>query len=174
MMSIHNNCLHNEIGFMVFIATFNNISVISFFIMRSWTSKVVNPRVLARAKITSPGMTIWYSPHTKAITISLFCSNPWKGLFNTVSGVRRRVIKSARTGVFGFSLQGIGIPKFWKVWYMHSRNIYLRLLLISFNHVNNVMGVYTQSSYFKKFYLSGIIKLVYNCIQRELNISVNM
>ena len=173
-MSIHNNCLHNEIGLMVFIATFNNISVISFFIIRSWTSKVVNPRVLARAKITSLGMTIWYSPHTKAITISLFCSNPWKGLFNTVSGVGRRVIKSARTGVFGFSLQGIGIPKFWKVWYMHSRNIYLRLLLISFNHVNNVMGVYTQSSYFKKFYLSGIIKLVYNCIQRELNISVNM
>jgi hypothetical protein len=33
--------------------------------------------------------------------------------------------------------------------------------------------VYTQSSQ-KQFSLSGIIKLVYDCIQWELNVSVNM
>jgi hypothetical protein len=32
------------------------------------------------------------------------------------------------------------------------------------------MDAYTQSSHFKQFSLSGIIKLVYNCIQRELNV----
>ena len=50
--------------------------------------------------------------------------------------------------------------------------IYLKLLLPSFNHVNNVMDVYTQA---KQLYLSlsGIIKLVYNCrIQWKLNVGV--
>jgi hypothetical protein len=34
----------------------------------------------------------------------------------------------------------------WKVWYRDSRKIYLKLLLTSFNHVINVMDVYTQSN----------------------------
>ena len=58
------------------------------------------------------------------------------------------------------------------IYYIDSRNIYLKLLLTSFNHVNNVMDVYTQSN---QIYLSlsGIIKLVYNCsIQWKLNVGV--
>jgi phosphohistidine phosphatase SixA len=42
----------------------------------------------------------------------------------------------------------------------------------SFNHVNTIMDVYTQSS--KKFSVSGIIKLVYDCIQWKLNVYLNM
>jgi hypothetical protein len=45
--------------------------------------------------------------------------------------------------------------------------IYLKLLLISFNHFNNVMDGYKQPPR-KQFSLSGIIK--YDCIQWELNV----
>jgi hypothetical protein len=49
--------------------------------------------------------------------------------------------------------------------------IYLKLSLTSFNHVINVMDVYTQSNQ-KYFSLSGIIKLVYNCFPWKLNVRV--
>jgi hypothetical protein len=57
------------------------------------------------------------------------------------------------------------------VWYRDSRKIYLKLLLTSFNHVINVMDVYTQSNQ-KYFSLSGIIKLLYNCFPWKLNVRV--
>jgi hypothetical protein len=38
--------------------------------------------------------------------------------------------------------------------YIYSRNFYLKLLLISFDHVNNVMDVYTQPG--KKQFLCPI------------------
>jgi hypothetical protein len=78
--------------------------------------------------------------------------------------------------LLGFSIQDIGVLgrspyKIWKVWYIDSRTIYLKLLLTSFNHVINVMDVYTQSNQ-KYFSLSGIIKLVYSCFPWKLNVRV--
>jgi hypothetical protein len=58
------------------------------------------------------------------------------------------------------------------VCYIGSRKIYLRLLLISFNHVNNVMGVFTCHK--PKAFVCVFIKLVYDCIQWKLNVSVYM
>ena len=57
------------------------------------------------------------------------------------------------------------------IYYIDSRKIYLKLLLTSFNHVNNVMDVYTQLNQ-EYFSLSGIIKRVYNRIQWKLNVRV--
>jgi hypothetical protein len=61
----------------------------------------IKPDIVLRA-------IIWYSPHTKAITISLFCSNPWKGLFNTVSGVGRSYLKCTHWGFWVFPPRYMG------------------------------------------------------------------
>jgi hypothetical protein len=56
----------------------------------------------------------------------------------------------------------LGIATGWNVWWIGSRKIYLKLLLISSNHVNNAMSVFT--SHKPKTYICVFIKLVYHCI----------
>jgi hypothetical protein len=62
--------------------------------------------------------------------------------------------------------------QFWNIWYIDSKKIYLKLLLISFNHVNKVIDVYTYHK--PKAFVCVFIKLVYDCIQWNLKVSVNM
>jgi hypothetical protein len=73
-------------------------------------------------------------------------------------------------GVWGFPSKVYGYqakpPEKFGKFDIEGRKIYSKLLVISFNHVNNVMDIYTQSS--QKH------KLVYACIQWKLNVSVNM
>jgi hypothetical protein len=51
--------------------------------------------------------------------------------------------RSVSTGGLGFSIQDIGVLgqspyEIWKVWYIDSRKIYLKLLLRSFNHLKKM------------------------------------
>ena len=74
-------------------------------------------------------------------------------------------------GVFHSRYRGTGAKPIWNLESLIYRStIYLKLLLTSFNHVINVMDVYTQSTQ-KYFPLSGIIKLVYNCFPWKLNVT---
>ena len=43
----------------------------------------------------------------------------------------------------------------WKVWYIDNRKIFFKLRLIFFNHVNNVIDVYIQSS--KRFFFCLVL-----------------
>ena len=70
-------------------------------------------------------------------------------IVHKTSGVGRSYEKCTHWEVLGFPskvqapIRGTGILK--SLIYIYSRrNFYLKLLLISFNHVNNVMDVYTQ------------------------------
>ena len=72
--------------------------------------------------------------------------------------------------IYGY--RGKAMEEIWNVWYIGSRKVYLKLLLISFNDVNNVMDVFTCHK--PKVFVCVVIKLVYDCIQWKLNVTVYM
>ena len=93
------------------------------------------------------------------------------------SAWRMKVLINVHTFGFGLLLQDIWVPgqihgRNWNVCYIGSRKIYLKLLLLSFNHVNIVMGVFTCHK--PKAFVCVFIKLVYHCIKWMLNVSVYM
>ena len=90
---------------------------------------------------------------------------------NSTSGIcaqwhRKELLKVHALGVFPPMYRGTGILK---SFIYRQQEILFKTTFISFNHVNNVMNVYTQPG--KPVSLSDIIKRVYDCIHWELNVS---
>ena len=120
---------------------------------------------------------LMFLPHVPIVTGPPFKKIWIKRCFHNMYRQWRRkgLIKEHARG-FGFLLQNGGeggSPEiFLNIWYIDSKKIYLKLLLISFNHVNNVIDAYTCHK--PKAFVCVLIKLVYDCIQWNLKVSVNM